>query len=764
MTTRRLNLLLAVVPAFSIVQFTHAADAWKPAKGPLTTRWAKEVTPENVHKEYPRPQMVRENWMNLNGLWDYAITPKDAEHAHQFDGQILVPFPVQSALSGVMKTVTPDQRVWYHRTFKAGDLADGERLLLHFQAVDWHTVVFVNDKKVGEHKGGYDPFTFDITKALTGYDEQKIVVGVWDPTDQGPQPRGKQVLNPRGIWYTAVTGIWQTAWLEKVPAASIHSLKIVPDIDNEKVHITVGTSGAGKSAAVNLTITAKSVRETTTSMPPIKLGSGKPGQPIAGSVPSPSLWSPDEPNLYHFTAELVESGEVVDTVTSYFGMRKSEVKKDEAGVNRLWLNNKVLFQLGPLDQGWWPDGLYTAATDEALEYDVIATRKLGYNMARKHVKIEPARWYYHCDRLGLLVWQDMPSGRGPGDVVGDGKTFPRSQFEVELKAMVDTFHNHPSIVMWVPFNEGWGQHETESIVAWMQKYDPTRPINEASGWSDKGSGDVKDIHKYPGPAMPPIEDKRVGVLGEFGGLGLPVDGHLWWDKRNWGYRTYKTTDELRQNYDNLIVNLRPMISRGLAAAVYTQTSDCEGEVNGLMTYDRAVCKFDFEHMQSIHAPLYKPQGSVIVKPVVPTSEKEAQTWRYTTEKPADGWQATDFDDSGWKEGKGGFGTQETPGAIIGTEWSSNGIWLRRTIEVSELSGSLQLRMHHDEDAEVYLSGVKAIATSGYLTGYQEFPISPAASKAVKPGKNVLAVHCKQTRGGQFIDVGLIEVIEKPPKE
>ena len=726
--------------------FTVAAE-WKPAESTLMTRWAKDVSPDSVHPEYPRPQMVRKDWLNLNGLWEYAICAKDDPQPKEFDGKILVPFPVESALSGVKKTVTPDDRLWYRRTFAVPEFTKGQRLLLHFQAVDWHAKVSVNGRQVGEHKGGYDPFTFDITDALTDAAEQEIVVSVWDPTNKGPQPRGKQVLEPRGIWYTAVTGIWQTVWLEAVPETYVRSLKIVPDLDANCLRLTVTTDGDAE-------VWAKAFDGEQ----PIASAEGKTGKTLALAIESPKLWSPDSPFLYDLRVG-VQDG---DEVASYFGMRKIEVKKDEAGVNRLFLNNEALFQIGPLDQGWWPDGLYTAATDDALVYDVEITKKLGFNMARKHVKVEPERWYYHCDRLGLLVWQDMPSGGGAGEPVGDGTKFPRSAFELEWKRVITAFHNHPSIVMWVPFNEGWGQHETPAIVEATKQLDPTRPVNEASGWSDEGSGDVKDIHKYPGPAMPPVEEKRVGVLGEFGGLGLPVRGHLWWDKRNWGYRNLTSLEQLQTDYDNLIQRLRPMIGKGLAAAVYTQTSDCEGEVNGLMTYDREVVKFDLEHMHAVHAPLFLPPPIIITKVIVPTSVKEPQTWRYTTDEPKDGWQTPDFDDSSWKEAIGGFGRADTPGAVIRTEWHSDDIWLRRTFQLKNTDwNNVQLRIHHDEDVEVYLNGKHVASYTGFLTEYTDLPLNKDNQTALQDGKNTLAVHCRQTRGGQYIDVGLVDVIEKP---
>lgn len=739
------NWLCAGFIGFSAT-LASAAD-WQPAENTLSTPWTQDVSPANSHPEHPRPQQVRDSWATLNGLWDYAIRPRAEARPDAFEGQILVPYPVESALSGVKRAVGPEQRLWYRRAFAVPDFAAGKRLLLHFQAVDWHAQVWLNGTLLGEHKGGFDPFSFDVTDALREAAEQELVVAVWDPTDKGSQPRGKQVLNPGGIFYTAVTGIWQTVWLEAVPQTYIQSLKLVPDIDAGELQLTVTTNAAAQ-------VTAHAVdgqRQVATV-------TGPSGQTLRLKIAEPKLWSPDSPFLYDLGVQL-EGG---DEVASYFGLRKIEVKKDEAGVNRLFLNNRVLFQIGPLDQGWWPDGLYTAATDEALRFDVEMTRKLGYNMARKHVKVEPARWYYHCDQLGLLVWQDMPSGGGAGERIGDGTSFPRSQFELELQRMIAALHNHPCIVMWVPFNEGWGQHDTPQVVAAVQNYDPTRPVNEASGWTDHGSGDVKDIHSYPGPAMPALEDNRVAVLGEFGGLGIPLPGHLWWDKKNWGYRNFESLPDIQLAYDGLIRRLWPMVGKGLSAAVYTQTSDCEGEVNGLMTYDRKVVKFDPEHMAALHAKLFLPPPVVVTKVIVPTSQQQPQNWRYTLDKPADGWEQAGFDDSAWKQGPGGFGTRGTPGAVVGTEWRGRDIWLRRTVEVTTTEWkSLNLRIHHDEDAEVYLNGQQIARLTGFEMDYVDIELSREAAAALRAGKNVLAVHCRQTSGGQFIDVGLVDVFEQP---
>ncbi len=733
---RRSLPLIAVLLAGTV----FGADAWQPAKGPLMTRWAKDVSPENAWPEYPRPQMVRPEWTSLNGLWQYSIQPKEAPKPGQWDGRILVPFPVESALSGVMKSVTPEQKLWYRRTFEAPALADGGRLLVHFGAVDWQCTVWVNGKEVGSHTGGYDPFTFDITGELRS-DENEIVLAVFDPTDNGWQPRGKQVLKPHGIMYTAVTGIWQTAWLETVPAVSIQSLKIVPDVDRKLVSVTVNSTADAEVAVAAVDGDAVVADQT-----------GKAGQPIELVLENPKLWSPDAPHLYGLKVRLVENGKTIDAVESYFGMRKIAVAKDEHGVNRLMLNNQVLFQYGPLDQGWWPDGLYTPASDEALKYDIAMTKKFGMNMARKHVKYEPARWYYWCDKLGLLVWQDMPAG------ASEKNDESKANFRAELKRMIDTLHNFPSIVMWVPFNEGWGQHDTPEIVKWIEQYDPTRPVNEASGWTDCGSGTVSDMHNYPGPGTRPVEEKRVVVLGEFGGLGLPVSGHTWQAEKNWGYRS--DSESLTEAYVGLLTAMRPLIGQGLSAAVYTQTSDVEIEVNGLMTYDRELVKLDLDRMAAAARKLYLPPPAF--KQLVASSSSQPQTWAYTTEKPGDDWMKPKFTADSWKTGPGGFGTEGTPGAVVHTVWNTSDIWIRRSFTLDSLPdrGELCLDLHHDEDAEVYLNGQEVLTVTGYTTGYTHAPLAPDAARLLKEGENTIAIHCRQTRGGQYIDAGLSLLIER----
>jgi beta-galactosidase/beta-glucuronidase len=564
--------------------------AWQPGDGPLKTRWAKDVSPQNALPDYPRPQFVRSEWLNLNGLWDLAITAKGAK-PDSYTNQILVPYPIESALSGMMRPVSENDRLWYRRNFDIPRKWLGRRVLLHFGAVDFEATVWVNGKRLGQHRGGYDGFSFDITDALNPSGDNELAVSVWDPTDAGTQPRGKQVRKPNSIWYTSTSGIWQTVWLEPVSAAHLTGLKIVPDLDHGAVKIQPDTP----TPLIGKFSIELAVRDGAST---VASASTEPGKEVQLSVTDPQVWSPESPHLYSVVAVLKLGDRAVDRVESYFGMRKISLGKDDKGFTRLMLNNQPYFQFGPLDQGFWPDGIYTAPTDEALRFDIEMTKKLGFNLARKHVKVEPERWYYWCDKLGLLVWQDMPSGdkyigRHDGDITRTPES--GSEFEQELKALVQGRANHPCIVMWVPFNEGWGQWDTPRIVDLLKQLDPSRLVDDASGWVDRGVGDVMDLHRYPGPGAPEPETNRAIVLGEFGGLGLPLPGHTWQAQKNWGYRSFTNSVELTSAYLGLTEKLFPLIAeKGLSAAVYTQTTDVEIEVNGLMTYDRELVKMDWQ--------------------------------------------------------------------------------------------------------------------------------------------------------------------------
>lgn len=591
------------------------AQQWKPAGDKIITTWGEQLDPNNVHQEYPRPQLKRQgNWQNLNGLWKYKITAKDQSEAPtSWDGDILVPFAVESALSGVGKSVNKDQALWYKSEVELSKKQKkGERVLLHFGAVDWQCDVYVNGEHIGRHEGGFDPFSFEISQALKKGKKQEVAIRVWDPTSDGPQPRGKQINDPHGIWYTPVTGIWQTVWLENVPETYIASTKQTPNVDAGVLEISANVESAqsGDQLLIEAYDQGKKISEITVNA----------AESAKLSVPNAELWSPSSPKLYDLAVKVLRKGKVVDQVDSYFAMRKIERKADSQGIMRLALNDEFLFQYGPLDQGWWPDGLHTAPSDEALKFDLVKTKEMGFNMIRKHIKVEPATWYRHCDSLGILVWADMPSGdlggnnwdMQPGKVtngVHDKERSAESEgyYRKEWKAIMDALHNFPSIVVWVPFNEAWGQFKTKEITEWTMAYDPSRVINSASGGNFAFVGDILDIHNYPDAAMPDARlfgDKYALVLGEFGGLGLPVDGHTWQQKDNWGYQSFKNPEELQNRYKEVIGNVAALISRGLSGAVYTQTTDVEVETNGLMTYDRKVIKIPEATLKSIHQTLY----------------------------------------------------------------------------------------------------------------------------------------------------------------
>lgn len=590
----------------------RAQTSWKPVDGKIKTSWAEKINPIDVLPEYPRPQMVRENWKNLNGLWDFAIKAIDADQPDAFQGKILVPFAVESALSGVGKTVGKDSILWYKTTFSLPSSMKNKSILLHFGAVDWQTQVFLNGKKVGEHEGGFDPFFFDITPFLKKGGKQELTVRVWDPTDEGPQPRGKQVRKPEGIWYTPVTGIWQTVWVEAVAATHIVSTKQTPDIDKKTLTISADVTGVQSGDRVKI-----SAWDGNTQIAEQEVNAQ---EEAILAINDPKLWSPSSPFLYDLKVSVIRKGKTVDEIKSYFAMRKSSIGVDKNGIKRMLLNNQFVFQYGPLDQGWWPDGLYTAPTDEALKFDVLKTKEMGFNMIRKHIKVEPARWYYHCDQVGMLVWQDMPSGDlgnqweiRPGvlDKATDQNRTAESEgyYRKEWDNIMNALHNFPSIIVWVPFNEAWGQFKTVEITEWTMKKDPSRVVNSASGGNFYLTGDIVDLHNYPQPAMPRPEifgEKQAIVLGEFGGLGLPVVGHTWQQKDNWGYQSFKTAEELFERYSSFTDRLEEFIKLGLSAAVYTQTTDVEVETNGLMTYDRKVIKVPVEKLKAVNDKLYHP--------------------------------------------------------------------------------------------------------------------------------------------------------------
>ena len=578
-----------------------AAAQYQPAGDRIKTRWAKEVGPDNALPEYPRPLMTRPEWKNINGLWDYAITSKEAGQPAAFDGEILVPFCVESSLSGVMKTMGSDQALWYRLRFTVPKAWKGQRVLLHFGAVDWMADVWVNDIKVGQHTGGYTPFSFDITQALATK-ENTLVVRVWDPTDNSYIPHGKQVSKPGGIFYTSVTGIWQTVWLEPVPEQYIASVRTTPNLDRGTV--TVSPELAVPTADVLVQVDVLQEGRWLAS------GRALGGQAVEVKLPEPILyWTPDHPHLYDLKVTVLRNGKAVDAVGSYFAMRCFGTQRDDSGIVRLTLNGRPIFHFGPLDQGWWPDGLYTAPTDEALAYDIEKTKELGFNMIRKHVKVEPARWYYHCDRLGMIVWQDMPSGgRGPGWQTTRYFEGPESVrtleseecYKKEWKEIIESLISQPCIGVWVPFNESWGQFKTPEIVEMTKKLDPTRLVNPASGGNFYACGDILDLHHYPEPKMVLYDPTRATVLGEYGGIGRKVEGHTWVQDQGWGYVEFDSEQQVTDTYVEYAEQLYRMAFQGFSAGVYTQTTDCETELNGLMTYDREVLKLDGQRLLQIN--------------------------------------------------------------------------------------------------------------------------------------------------------------------
>lgn len=577
---------------------------WKPVEGRIRTQWSEQVNPDNVLPEYPRPIMERTEWKNLNGLWDYAIIEKGKHAPSVFDGKILVPFAVESSLSGVAKTVGAEKELVYRRSFEVPSSWKGKKVLLHFGAVDWKTDVWVNDVKVGSHTGGFTPFSFDITEALQRKNNT-LLVKVWDPTDKGYQPRGKQVSRPEGIWYTPVTGIWQTVWLEPVSESYIQDLRITPDIDNSLLSLKALVKDATSKDLVEVKV--------FDGQQLVAQGKSINGECVQVAMPeNAKLWSPESPFLYTLKVSLKQGGKLVDEVSSYATMRKYSSKRDANGIVRLELNNKPLFQFGPLDQGWWPDGLYTAPTDEALLYDIQKTKDFGFNMIRKHIKVEPARWYTYCDKLGIIVWQDMPSGdRNPewqNRKYFEGTEMKRSAeseacYRKEWKEIMDALYSYPCIGTWIPFNEAWGQFKTPEIVEWTKQYDPTRLVNPASGGNHYTCGDMLDLHNYPAPELYLYDAQRATVLGEYGGIGWVVQGHIWEPDRNWGYIQFNSSKEVTDEYVKYAEKLYDLIPRGFSAAVYTQTTDVEVEVNGLMTYDRKVIKLDEKRVREINRKL-----------------------------------------------------------------------------------------------------------------------------------------------------------------
>jgi Concanavalin A-like lectin/glucanases superfamily/Glycosyl hydrolases family 2, sugar binding domain/Glycosyl hydrolases family 2/Glycosyl hydrolases family 2, TIM barrel domain len=733
-------------------------QAWQMKQATLMTQWASQVDTNAPLPEYPRPQMVRTDWMNLNGIWQFqAGATNDPVPTNQtLSGQILVPYPMESAISGVMEY---HEFSWYRRLFSVPPAWNGRRIILHLDAVNWQSQVYINGQSVGSHAGGYDPASYDITPYLNG-GTNELIVQVYSPEDNGGEPRGKQTLYPGGIMYTSSSGIWQPVWLEPVDSSGVQNLRIIPDVDNSRLRLTVNTYATnGVTVSATVLDCGAAVSSVT----------GSPDTELDIPIPHPKLWSPNCPFLYDLDVSVFHNGMTNDTVASYFGMRKIAVTMVN-GTPKLYLNNHFVFGMGPLDQGFWPDGLYTAPTDAALKYDLQEEKALGFNTVRKHIKVERARWYYWADKLGLMVWQDMPSCNS---YTGNPNPPPVDpvQFIAELTGMVTNHWNHPSIIMWDIFNEaqgeagtanGVGQTNTAYLVNLIENLDPDRICNAASGGNNDGVGQVYDAHSYPYPAGL-ANGTMAAVDGEYGGIGYYVSGHLWNPSKTFGNYTGLTISDpndiasVYDSYINMIVGYKA--NTGLSAAIYTELTDVEIECNGLLTYDR-ILKPDPNKILTSNQKAITGYYEFI--PVLPTSQTNAQMWRYntsyTTSTVPANWYAANFNDSGWSSGPGGFGTSD-PGAVVRTTWNTSDIWLRRSFNAGALPAyvlnNLVFYCYHDEDCEIYINGVLAGSASGFTTSYAQIPVNAAGINALIPnGTNLIAVHCHQTTSGQYIDVGM----------
>ncbi len=750
--------------AFLVMTTTYAATDWKPVESPLNTVWGESIDPENVHQEYPRPQLRRDEWRNLNGLWDYAIIGEeglwtkgrlqnaiddpflkgDPMPPADWDGKILVPFSPETGLSGVGKTLRPGQILWYRRTIKKPADWSGKGVQLNFEAVDWHAIVFIDGVRVGEHKGGYAPFSIDISDALEEGEEQELTVAVWDPCNMGDQSIGKQALveNRIGFRYTPNSGIYQTVWMEPVSATRIKRLKVSSDLSENALLVEPIVVG-DDSSSVKVTVSTENQELVT--------ATGKAGELLKVVLEDPHLWSPNAPFLYDVEVSLFSGHDAVDTVRSYAGIREIARGPDARGNERILLNGKPIFQYGPLDQGYWPDSALTPPSDAAMLYDVEYLKEIGCNMVRVHIKTHPRRWYYHCDRLGLLVWQDFVCMRKFEPNITDAAA---AQWKQEQREMMDALYSNPSVVMWIVFNEAWSQFDTPENVKWVSEYDPTRLVSNASGWTDFGVGDIHDMHDYrfsPTVMVGKGLNGRAALIGELGGHNVYLDGHLWPSAKPKEIKDEPVNDNRRETYRDgahwlerytpFIQQLSLLQRYGCNGAVYTQISDIEHECNGWLTYDRKVKKIPSDLLRKLHDRLYRSFEEDTI------FDKAHSEIRYATGEAPVGWLAADFDDSGWKRFRTGTDLAANE-SLLGEDDGQRTLIRARFDMPEQTSKEIGLRLVGHGEITIYLNGklIKKLSNQVF-GGYEEPQVVPAtafalheeAKMALEDEKNILAI-------------------------
>jgi len=737
------------------------AQDWKIVPGNIMTEWAAGVTPDNVWVEYPRPQMVRKEWKNLNGLWDFSISiGTNNLPTQRFNRKILVPFCVESALSGIKESISGSQEMMYRRTFNIPEIWKGKRIILHFQAVDYYARVWIDGKFVGEHKGGYEAFQFDITDFLKSDENHEVSLVVWDPSNMGTQPVGKQTLLglSKGN-YTPTSGIWQTVWMEPVEDVSIQSLKILPDVDMGTLSVDVVLKGWGYNHQIKVQAFDKGVE--------IASAETAQGKPVSLKIPNPKLWSPESPYLYDLKVSLSQGDKDIDEVKSYFGMRKISMSRDAAGYMRINLNNKEIFQFGPLDQGYWPDGILTPPTDEALKFDVEYLKKINCNMDRVHMKLQPDRFYYYCDKLGILVWQDMVA---PRPQYSRSEVGGASEWESEWEKIIDQLYDHPSIIQWTVFNESWGQYDTERLTDWTKRKDPSRLVSNASGWVDRNVGDIRDFHDYtvyPSVAWVPKYYPRAMVIGEGGGLELTVKDHMWTANLTIPERIDRAGDLVREvtsspemlneRYSLWVDNISILRNYGLNAVVYTQISDVENELNGWLTYDRKISKIPEARLAEIHSKLFKPATGK-GRFSIPLSMNIPQKWMYSFIEPSADWYKNGGQGK-WNIGIGPFGKNQMNIPEVNTDWEGKSLFLQKDFNLNTLPTKFAIVTYNDGITDVYINGEFAIQINNLRRWDTELKVSEVtlpekALKLLKKGNNHISLKFEFGSVNQFSSVSL----------